>query len=247
MPREGEVVRELPPFLDGVYQDETGFTHYEIVRINQGHCVVQSYQSIPKDSLLAFVENSKSDTMSAEIKGSTVIVSSEDTTYQMNFVLIDGFYETERAPLYEINLNDGYFIHDFTENEKKKVSLRKYKNDYFMNIVMQENWLLVRWQYDAGKLMIAKSIVADSTFSETNTYYNGITKIMKLDGQTYLANPDDEEFFALLAEPKLFQKEVWIRAERAVVRPWHWYAFFAMLGVALVLSGIVIYLINRKK
>lgn len=248
MPREAEVVRDLPAFLEGVYQDEDGFTQYEILKINKGHCIVQSYQSIPKDSLLAFVAKSKSDTMSAELKGSTVIVSSKDTTYQINFVLINGRYETVRSPKYEINLIEGYFIDDFTKDEKKKSMLRKYKNDYFLNIVANDNWLLVRWQKTAEKLLIQKSVIADSTFSETNTYYNGITKITKLDNETYLANPTDKEFFTLMEEPKLFKKEIWVKVDRPDNgNSWLQIMLYASLATIFALFVVVVLLLMARK
>lgn len=211
MPKAGDIIRELPAFLTGTYKEKGGSGYMEIERLSEKHCIIQSYYGMSADSMQRRIREYKTDSTSAELRGSTLITRRGDSTITENFTEEDGYFYSEKKPQYEINVGEGYFIDDFKNMLEKKAIFKEYEGAFFLNVVEDKNWFLISMQETDKGFIIQNSSVADTSFSETSTYYNGITTIQKLSSYTYLADPTDQEFFELLEEPKLFKQEEWIR------------------------------------
>lgn len=250
MPVQGDVVNTFPDFFDGVYQLKESASFIEIQRINDSHCIIQAYQGLHRDSLLLEVNKYNTDSTSAELKGSSLIIKTKDSIEIENFVVDGDFYFTEQEPLYEINILSGYFIEDFDDLEEKKALFKSFNNDYFLNIERDGNWRVIHIiRTDLGFTLNTSSI-KDSTFSETSIYYNNITSIKKIEGNDYLAEPTDAEFFQLMKEPKLLEKEEWIRMNPNKAESMTFSLSTLIIGLILTIFLVIISLVifrRRKK
>ena len=212
VPNQGEIVQVLPNFLRGSFNKEGDQILYDVERINQKHCIVYSTNWVKKDSIYALVESLKNDSTYAEFKESTLIIKQKDITEIIKLRLDDDVYYAEKEPLYELNLEKGYFIDDFDKKVKKKALLKFNNGKYFINVIdHQQKWFAIWLQDKSDRLIVHNSFIADTLFTKRLPYYNGVTAIEKIGDKTYLANPSDQELFNLLEEPSLFKQEVWIK------------------------------------
>lgn len=246
MPNEGEIIRILPGFFDGIYIKKGDNIYYQIERINDKHCIIQSYAGFHKDSLYKQIEKLNTDSTRAELRGSTLIFENKNSPEILNTFRVEGnYYYTQSKPRYEINLEKGYFIDDFEDIKKKKAMLRFLDNKYFLNVVEDENWFLIWFEEKDNYLFIHNSGIADTSFNKSLTYYNGLTSIEKIADETYLANPFDEEFYDLLEEPDLFKKENWIRVEtKTQGKYWSWEIITG--GIVFLIIAMVIIVAMKK-
>ena len=244
VPTQGEIVQVLPGFLRGSFLKEGEKIFYDIERINEKHCIVYSTNWIQKDSIYILVESLKNDSTSVEFKESTLIIKHKDTTEKIKLRLDDDVYYGEKEPVYELNLEKRYFIDDFDKKVKKNALLKFYKGRYFINIIdHQQNWFAIWLQYKSDRLIIHNSFIADTLFSERLPYYNAVTAIEKIQDKIYVANPSDKELFNLMAEPSLFNQEVWIK----LVDDQDMSGFWLVFGVTFIVLFALYLIITKQK
>ena len=237
IPNKGEAIQILPEFFNGKFLKKGEQLYYNIDRIDDKHCIVYSTNWIHKDSIDAYVEKITNDSTEAEFKDSALFIKDKDTTTRIELKLDRNLYYTEKEPVYEINLNKGYFIDDFDKKEEKKAILKYYENRYFLNIIdNDEKWLAIWLQENNDSLIIRNSFIADTLFTQKLSYYNGITKIEKVEDKTYFANPSDQELFELLDESSLFNEEIWIRVDDNYSMSW----IFTIVGIIILLFYIIV-------
>ena len=243
IPNKGEIVQVLPEFLNGQFLKKEEQIYYDIERINDKHCIIYSTNWIHKDSIYALVESIKNDSTYAEFKESTLIIKDKDTTQKIILRLDEDIYYTEKEPAYEINLEKGYFIDDFDKKLKKRAILKSYNNKYFLNIIDQEEkWFAVWFEMKNDSLTIWNSQIADTSFVENLDYYNGLTKINKIEDKTFVTNPSNEELFNLLEEPSLFNEETWIRADDSKKQSW----IGKIIGITFLLLFVVFIALRKR-
>jgi uncharacterized membrane protein YfcA len=244
VPNQGEIIQVLPEFLSGSFHADEDQIFYDVERVNEKHCIIYGRNWIQKDSIYALVESLKNDSTYVEFKESMLIIKQKDTTERIKLRLDDDVYYTEKEPVYELNLDKGYFIDDFENNFKKKALLKFYNGKYFLNTLdEQDNWFAIWFENKSDRLILHNSFIADTLFTERLPYYNGITKIEKLQNKTYVTNPSDKELFNLLAEPSLFEQEVWmkLREEKGLG------GFWTVFGISFIVLFALYLIITRRK
>ncbi|MEO1053727.1 MAG: hypothetical protein AAFX87_24030 [Bacteroidota bacterium] len=216
VPNDAGIVRKLPDYFNGIYKPSGADLDYFFIdmdRVNDGHCIMKYYFSFPKNSFdevskLIGGENSK-----VTLNGNSLFIYKGDTLNEViNLNDAGNNYESDKTLYYEINLNEGYLITDFEKLEKQRILLKERNDEYFLNILQDEHWFLVHWNFNNNQLNFTKATINDTTFTENLSYYRGITEIGKIEGTNdYFANPTDEELFALISEANLFDKEQWVK------------------------------------
>lgn len=248
VPNAGDFSRTLPGYAIGTFQPEDArFDYFEIERIDKGHCIIKHYSAIPKDTFFLMVEKMNTKNTVAELKGSTLFETTNDTIKKVtNYTIESGIYYSEKKPIYEINLTEGYFIDDFVQLKKQKALLKEYQGRYYLNVVREGNWFLISWFSEGNKINIQHTVIADTAFSNNKIYYQGITDIGRLESSAYLAKPTDKEFFALMDEPKLFTRVVWIKTGTTNSLLVAKYLIPLVVGV-LILLGALAFLRRKNK
>jgi hypothetical protein len=92
-------------------------------------------------------------------------------------------------------------------------------------------------------LTIWNSKIADTSFVENLDYYNGLTKINKIEDKTFVANPSNEELFNLLKEPSLFNKETWTRVDDRKKQN----CIGKIIGIMFLLLFVVFIALRKRK
>ena len=245
IPKQGEIVQVLPDFLRGSFHKEGEKIFYDVDRINEKHCIVYNTNWIEKDSIYALVESLKNDSTYVEFKESSIIIKRKDTTEKIKLRPEHDVYYTEKEPVYELNLEKGYFIDDFDKKVEKSALLKFYNGKYYINVIdHQQNWFAIWIQDRNDRLIIHNSVIADTLFSERLAHYNGVTAIEKIEDKTYVANPSDEELFNLMADPSLFEQEVWIKMVDHEDMDGYW----IVLGITFIaLFALSFFITKRKK
>jgi hypothetical protein len=244
IPNEGEIVQVLPKYFKGKFLKKGENTYYDIKRFNDKHCLVYSSEWIHKDSIDALIDHLKNDSTYAEFKDSKLIIHEKDTSQIINLSLENNLYLSEKEPVYEINLDEGYFIDDFKELHKKKALLKYYKNKYYLNIGdTEEYWFGVWMEKIDDSLLIRNSFIADTAFADNLTYYNKLTSFEKIAKKTYLVNPSDTELLVTLKEPLLFNEEIWIKVDERDHLNWIW----QLIGIVIVILFITLIAVRKQK
>lgn len=242
IPKNGEMVQVLPEYFNGKFLKNGEQTYYDIERLSEKHALVYATEWFHKDSINSLIESLKNESTYAELREDTLFIKAKDSVQKIKLTQEKDIYYTEKEPVYEINLDDGYFIDDFDEKQKKKALLKYHKQKYFLNIIDAENkWFAAWFENKNDSLIIRHSQIADTSFLENLSYYNKLTNITYINDDAYLANPTDEELFKLIDEPNLFTEEIWIR----VYDNQQWNIVWIIAGVTLLLLFIIFILIKK--
>lgn len=259
LPNQGELLRELPPFLKGKFlkkqeKTESGAMEYlEIKRFNKQHCRLYTSYAFSKDSIDQMIKGLNTDSSSAVLKGNTFIYTMRDSVEKTVFERDGDLFYTPKDTLCEIDLASAQFWDAFPDGEAKKLLLKKLGETYYLNVLEKnvgdsgkDYWFVVKFDFQESELSITNTSINDSTFSKRLDYYNKIAKIDKIGGNQYLCNAGDKAFFQLFAEPGLFEKVVWqeVVEERKQVLLY----LAGLVTVGVVVIGLLIWVIkNRPK
>lgn len=255
LPKQGEVVAELPPFLKGKFlkkQEKTesgGMEYLEIKRFNNQHCRIYTSYAFSKDSVDQMIKGMNTDSSSAVLKGNTLIYTMRDSVEKTVFERDGDLFYTPKDTLCEIDLASAKFWDDFPDGEAKKLLLKKLGDAYYLNVLEKnvgdsgkDYWFVVKFDFQQSELAITNTSINDSTFSKRLDYYNKIAKIEKLGSSQYLCNAGDEAFFRLFEERELFERALWLPVAGAQKQGLVFIVGMVLLGVMII--GLVILVVR---
>ncbi|MEM7185293.1 MAG: hypothetical protein AAF466_01435 [Bacteroidota bacterium] len=226
MPPEGETIRELPEFFEGTFKEDgtspasyynLGTTFMDVEFLNKTHCLVYTYSENVADSITAQISRNE-DVISAEIKGTTLIITKADTVQMVkNLTLIKpNIVRSPRELIFEIDLERGVYI-DREQKDKQptetKILLKADDDAYYFNMLNDTVWTTTVLKDATLYLGVTFSAVNTKDYKKNEAYYNGITDIEKI-GSRYYARPTQSEFMTLMTEPKLTSKVLYSKVKK---------------------------------
>tara|TARA_R110002096_G_scaffold279945_2_gene474186 strand:+ start:4121 stop:5023 length:903 start_codon:yes stop_codon:yes gene_type:complete len=263
MPIDGKTTREFPEFLEGTYlldnnpsesingsYDNTikpksfGNTYLDVELVNNQNCIIYSYTQNHISTIIDSLE-SWEDISNVSIKGTTLMFKRNDEIeFVRNLTLLENdLIRTERKIIYELDLGKGILVEQGKKDDEIKILFKEDEGNFAVNVFLQKNWVsYVIFKNEKGIEVKYFDIESDEQFEDNFAYYNGITKIKKIQKGEYLATPTNNEFYSLLSEPKI--TDTWILKrieEKTKINT----IYLILMGVAILAAVLILF--RRRK